>query len=187
LNESSESANPFAVHRQLRRPGRRNDFGEPLRLDLGQRIGGDRLDLRHHQMRPLRLNQRLDRFPIGHIDRMGAMRDLMARRVRIAVHRDHFHAKPLQCDDDFLAQLARAEQHDARGRRRERRADPLTNLHDVSRVRMKVVGKDGDVNMRRSAFRRAAATPTPAVRPIDARPARVSRRECVTLTPSPVQ
>lgn len=37
---------------------------------------------------------------------MRAMRDLMARGVRVAVDRDDFDAEALQRDDDFLAELA---------------------------------------------------------------------------------
>src|SRR5665213_853341 len=46
---------------------------------------------------------------------MRAMRDLLRRRVGIAVHRDGFDAQPLQFDDDFLAQLAGAQQHHLHG------------------------------------------------------------------------
>ncbi len=84
-------------------------------------------------MRLLLLDERAQRDAVGHVDHVRAMRDLVARRVRVAVDGDHFDAEPLQRDDDFLAQFASAEQHDARCGCRQRRADPLTDLHEVSR------------------------------------------------------
>jgi len=54
---------------------------------------------------------------------VGAMRDLMTGRVGVTIHCDGFHAQALQRDDDFLAQLAAAEQHDAGCGRSERRAE----------------------------------------------------------------
>jgi hypothetical protein len=44
------------------------------------------------------------------------MRNLMAGGVGIAINRDDFNAKALQGNDDFLAQLAATQQHDAGGR-----------------------------------------------------------------------
>jgi hypothetical protein len=42
---------------------------------------------------------------------MGAVRNLLRRRVAVAVDRDGFDAETLEFDDDFLAELAGAEQH----------------------------------------------------------------------------
>ena len=84
-------------------------------------------------MRAFLLDQRAQRGAVGHVDHVRAMRDLMTRRIRITVDGDHFDAQPLQRDDHFLAELAGAEQHDARGGFRKGRADPLADLHGVSR------------------------------------------------------
>ncbi len=46
---------------------------------------------------------------------MAAVRDLHGRGVGIAIDRDHLDAEALQLDGDLLAQLARAQQHDADG------------------------------------------------------------------------
>lgn len=109
------------------------DLGEALGLDRGQRVGGDRLDLGHDQVRLLGLDQRAQRGRVGHVDHVRAMRDLVAGRVRVAIDGDHFDAEALQRDDDFLAEFAGAQQHDARGGGRERRTEPLTDLHEISR------------------------------------------------------
>jgi hypothetical protein len=46
---------------------------------------------------------------------MRAVRDLVTGGVGIAIDRDRLHAQALQGDDDFFAEFAGAEQHDARG------------------------------------------------------------------------
>ncbi len=93
------------------------------RGDLDQDVGGDRLDFGHDDVRPLLLDQALQRGGVGHRDHVRAVRDLVARRVRVAVDGDGFHAQALQRDDDFLAEFAAAEQHDAGGGRGQRCAD----------------------------------------------------------------
>ena len=87
---------------------------KPSLLQLDQRRRRDRLDLRHDQLRSFALDERAQRGAVEHVDHMRAMRDLHRRRVRIAIDRDHFAAEALQFDRDFLAELARAEQHHAR-------------------------------------------------------------------------
>ena len=52
---------------------------------------------------------------IGHRDDVGAMGDLVARGIGVAVDGDDFDAQSLQGDDHFLAEFAGAEQHDAQG------------------------------------------------------------------------
>ncbi len=74
-------------------------------------------------MRLFLFDQRAQCRAVCHVDHMGAVRDLLSRRVGVAVHGDGFHAKALQRDDDFLAQFAAAEQHDAGGGWSERCAD----------------------------------------------------------------
>ena len=79
-------------------------------------------------MRFLRLDQCAQGLAVAHVDDVGAVRDLMARRVLIAVDRDDFDAQPLQGDDDLLAEFARAQQHDAGGGRGERGAETHTEI-----------------------------------------------------------
>ena len=69
------------------------------------------------------LHQGPQRPAVGHVDDMGAVGHLLAGRVGVAVHRHHFHSQALQCDDDFLAELAGAQQHDAGGAGGKRCAD----------------------------------------------------------------
>ena len=51
------------------------------------------------------------------VDPVGAVGDLVAGGVGVAVDGDDFDAQPLQGDDHFLAEFAGAEQHDAQGAR----------------------------------------------------------------------
>ena len=67
-------------------------------------------------MGTLVLDEARQRGPVGHRDDVRAVRDLVPRRVCIAVDGDGLDAEPLQRDDDLLAELAAAEQHDARRR-----------------------------------------------------------------------
>jgi hypothetical protein len=91
--------------------GCRDHGCEPRFLDAHEFVRCDGLDFRHDQMRPLLLDQRAQRFRVGHIDHMGPMGDLLPRRVFVTVDRNRLDPQPLQFDDDFLAQLTRAEQH----------------------------------------------------------------------------
>lgn len=129
LANFSEPADALAVHGQLGGACGRNHFGHALGLERGERVGGDGLDLRHDQMRALLLDQRAQRRGIAHVDHVRAMRDLVPRRIRVAVHGDHFDAEPLQRNDHFLAEFARAEQHHARGGGGKRGTEPLADLH----------------------------------------------------------
>ncbi len=118
-----QAAYAFAVHGQAGSSRGGDDARQSFTLDLFQHVGGDGLDLRHDDMRFLLFDQRAKCSAVRHVDHMRAMRDLVSGCVGIAIHRDGFHAEALQCDDDFLAQLAAAEQHDAGSGRSERRAD----------------------------------------------------------------
>ncbi|MDT4844279.1 hypothetical protein FQZ97_782300 [compost metagenome] len=53
---------------------------------------------------------------------MHPMRHLVARGVGVPIHRNDFHAQPLQGDDDLFAQFARTKQHDSGGQGRQGRA-----------------------------------------------------------------
>jgi hypothetical protein len=98
------------------RPGRSgggDDFGELLGLHFDQRGGGDGLDLRHDEVGLFLFDQGPQCSPIGHVDHMRAMRDLMAGSVGVAIDGNHLDAESLQGDDHFLAELSGAQQHDA--------------------------------------------------------------------------
>ena len=101
----------FIVRRAARAVGMTR--ASPSRSISFQHVGGDRLDLRHDDVRLFLFDQRAQCRAVRHVDDMGAMRDLMSRRIGVTIHRDGFHAEALQRDDDFLAQLAAAEQHDS--------------------------------------------------------------------------
>ena len=95
----------------------------PSRSRSTSDVGGDRLDLGDDEMRAFLLDQPAQRGPVGHRDHVRAVRDLMARRVRVAVDGDHFDAETLQRDDHFLAELAAAQQHHLGRGGGKRRAD----------------------------------------------------------------
>ena len=116
-----QAANAFAVHGEMGGARGRNHLGEASGFDGEQGFGGDRFDFRHDQVRFFLLYQRAQGCRIAHIHDMGAVCDLMARRIRITIHRDDFNAQALQSEDDFLAKLTCTEQHDTHSRRRERR------------------------------------------------------------------
>ena len=67
-----------------------NHGREAGRLDVDQHVGGDGLDLRHDEVRPLLLDQAPQRGGVGHRDDVGAVRDLVPGRIRVAVDRDRF-------------------------------------------------------------------------------------------------
>ncbi len=117
-----ELADALAVHGGVRGKRRGNDGRKAVLLDAQQFIGGDRLDLRHDEMRAFLLHQFPQRPGIRHIDHVEAMRHLLPRRIGVAVHRNGLDAQALQLDDDFLAELAGAQQHHLDGIGRQRRA-----------------------------------------------------------------
>ena len=124
-----QAADAFAVHGQQGR-ARGRDAGDLAGgFQLGQPGRGDRLDLRHDQIRFFLLDERGERVAVGHVDHVEAVRDLVARRVRVAVDGDHFDAEALQRNDHFLAELAGTEQHDFGGGRGEGRAQDAWRGH----------------------------------------------------------
>jgi hypothetical protein len=56
-------------------------------------FGGDRFDLGHDQVRLLLFDQRGQRRAVGHVDHVGAVRDLVAGRIGVAVDCDHFRRR----------------------------------------------------------------------------------------------
>jgi hypothetical protein len=76
-----QAADAFAVHGQLG-GARGRDAGDLAgRFQFGQLRRGDRLDFGHDQVRPLLFDQRGQRRAVGHVDHVGAVRDLVAGRV----------------------------------------------------------------------------------------------------------
>jgi len=116
----SQPPDALAVHRQPGRAGGRDHPRQPFTLDLHQRRRGNRLDLRHHQVGLLLLDERAQRNRIGHVDHVRAVGHLVPGCIRVAIDRDDLCAKALQRDDHFLAELAGAQQHHAGGRGTER-------------------------------------------------------------------
>ena len=91
----------------------------------------------HDQVRLFLFDQAAQCGTIGHRNDVGAMSDLMAGRVFVAVDGNHFDAQALQRDDHFLAEFAGTEQHDAQGGGGERGAD----FHGLPRRSMEKVGR----------------------------------------------
>jgi len=110
-----QAPDALAVHGELRGARGRDHLGQSGALDLDQHVSGDGLDLGDDDLRPFPFHQRAQRRAVGHVDDMRAMRDLVTGGVGVAVNRDGLHAQALQGDDHLLAELAGAEQHDARG------------------------------------------------------------------------
>src|SRR5581483_10357285 len=117
-----ETADAFAIHRQAR-GARGRHHRVALALELDQRRRVDRLDLGDDEVRLLFLDHAPDLGAVEHLDHVGAMRDLHRRRILIAIDRDALAAEALRLDDDFLAELARAEQQDPGRAVGERRAE----------------------------------------------------------------
>ena len=80
-----------------------------------ERIRGNCFHLRNNQMRLLGFKDPAESLAIQHVDDMRPVRHLHGRSMGIAVDGDHFAAKPLEFDDDFLAQFAGTEKGDAGG------------------------------------------------------------------------
>ena len=118
-----KTTDTFAIHRQARGTRGRDHAHDAGALELFEHRRRDRFDLRHDDLRALGFDQLAQLPRVVHRDRMRMMRDLLARRVGIAIDCNRFDTETLQRDQHFLAEFARAEQHDARGGRRERRAE----------------------------------------------------------------
>ena len=93
----------------------------PLEFDQGRR--GDGFHLRDDPVRFFRFDDGPERRAVKHVDDMAAVGDMHGGRVGIAVHRNDFDAEALQFDDDFLAELTRAEQQGLPGGGSEGRSD----------------------------------------------------------------
>jgi len=110
-----QTADAFPVHGETGGPGRGNHLRQAFRLDLHQHVRGDGLDFRHHQMGLFQFHQTAQGGPVRHVDYMAAMGHLHPGGMVVAVHGDHLDTQALQSDNDFLAQFAGTQQHDAGG------------------------------------------------------------------------
>lgn len=136
----NEAADTFAVHREPCGTRSRYHARQPFLFDLHQHVGGDRLDLRHDEVRFFLLDQRAQLRPVHHVDDARMVRHLLTGRIGVTVHGDGFHTETLQRDDDFLAKLATAEQHHADGGRGKRGADDQRFWLDSHAVCLDVFG-----------------------------------------------
>ena len=90
-----QPADALTVHGQLGGPRGRDDHRMPRRLDFGQHVGGDGLDLGHDNVGHFGRNDAREDVRIGHRDDMAAVRHLHGRGVGIAVDGDDLRAQPL--------------------------------------------------------------------------------------------
>ena len=111
----SQAADAFAVHGQAGSAGGGDDAHHPGGFQLLQHGGGNGLNLGHHQVWALGLDQGLELGRVAHGDGAAVVRHLLAGGVVVAVGGGHFHAQALQGNDDFFAKLAAAQQHDFGG------------------------------------------------------------------------
>jgi hypothetical protein len=88
--------------------GGRDDDGDLVSLDADEFVGGDGFDLGDDEVRTFFLDDCAERLSIRHVDDMGAVRDLLRRRIGVAVDDDGLDTEALQLDDDFFAEFAPA-------------------------------------------------------------------------------
>ena len=105
----------FAVHRQSSGARRGNHTHDASGFEFFEHGSGNRFDFGHDQIGLFGFDQDFELGRIAHRDGAGVVRHLLAGRVVVAVHGDGFDAQALQCNQDLLAQLAGAEQHDFGG------------------------------------------------------------------------
>jgi hypothetical protein len=107
----------------LCRARRRDHFGQTLGLDFRQRIRGNRLDFRHHEMGAVFFDHLPQAHPVEHRKNLRVIRDLHRRGIRIGIARDHLDPVSLKLDHHLFPQLSRAAEHHACRGFREWRAD----------------------------------------------------------------
>ena len=110
-----QAPDAFAVHGQARRAGGGNHAHHTGGFQLFEHGRGNRLDLGHHQVRPLFFNQGLELRRIAHGDGARMVGHLLAGRVLVTVNCNGLHTETLQRNQHFFAQLTRAQQHDLGG------------------------------------------------------------------------
>ena len=110
-----QTPDAFAVHGQARRAGGGNHAHHTGGFQFFEHGRGNRLDLGHHQVRPLFFNQGLELCRIAHGDGARMVGHLLAGRVLVTVNRNGLHTETLQRNQHFFAQLTRAQQHDLGG------------------------------------------------------------------------
>ena len=171
-----QAADALAVHGQLRGAGRRDHGYVAGGLQLDERIGGQRLDLRHDEVGANLGDEVLHGLRVGHVQLVPEMRHLMRRGVGVAVGGVDLDAETLERDGHFLAQFTRSQQQNSRGALRVRGADGCGGEHWISSV----VGRRGEsrqLHPRRSTRSNSACTSagstcltTPTSRPAPAPP-----------------
>ena len=106
-----EVADGPPVHGVVGRLGRRHD-ADALLLVVVEPLRADGLHLRHHDVRLVLGDDRVEGVPVEHGNHLKVVGHLHGWRAGIRVHRDDVLAEPLEGDDDFFSELARAEEHD---------------------------------------------------------------------------
>ena len=103
---SCQSADALTVHGELRGARSGNNLHLALSLDRRKHISGNGFHLGHHHIRLFLLDNATQGVPIKHGDDMGPISHLHGRSIGVGIHGNHFHAVPLQLNNDFLAQFA---------------------------------------------------------------------------------
>jgi len=106
-----EAAYALAIHGELRGAGGGNHRREARVLDPPQLVRRDRFDLRHDNVGALHLHERAQGGRVRHVDDVEAVREVVPRRVGVAVHGNHLHAQALEGDDDLFPELPGAQEH----------------------------------------------------------------------------
>ena len=108
---SGQASYAFTVHGELCGTGS-GYYGVTFAFQLDQCIGGDGLDFRHDIVWFFSRYDLAQGVTIEHGDSMTAVCDLHRRSIFVAVDHDNLNAKPLQFDNDFLAEFtATTKQH----------------------------------------------------------------------------
>ncbi|MNJ16539.1 hypothetical protein D3C77_108020 [compost metagenome] len=100
-----EPADPLPVHGELGGAGVGHD-PDPFLLKLCQGIGGDGFNLGDDEVGLDLGHQGAQGGPVEHVQHLGGVGDLHGGGIGVAVGGDHFYAKALQLDGDFLAEFA---------------------------------------------------------------------------------
>ena len=100
-----EAADPLPVHGELGGAGVGHD-PDPFLLKLRQGIGGDGFNLGDDKVGLDLGHQGAQGGTIEHIQHVGFVGNLHGGSIGVAVGGDHFYAKALQLDGDFLAEFA---------------------------------------------------------------------------------
>ena len=111
---SRQASDALTIHRQLHRVGRRHYPNLAGLLQGRQGVGGQRLDLRDHDVGTAGADGGRQRLGIAHVHRHGVVRHLLGRSPLIAVDRRDLHPQAGQSDCHLLADLTGAQQRHLR-------------------------------------------------------------------------